>query len=152
VSLNHAPSLADSITTTPEFRFSVHTGCNFNQVEVTGRDLAKNGEAALMDTSQGEFVRVLPLLSISNAEAAVIKVAEQIVDVEAAMVSVAAGKKKPWRKYREQFASALQIHLSGTDEMWNYLARLCQNLFPNAAFRLGVVYIDYSFESVKFRF
>ena len=26
VSLIHAPSLADSITTTPEFRFSVHTG------------------------------------------------------------------------------------------------------------------------------
>ena len=26
VSLVHAPSLADSITTTPEFRFSVHTG------------------------------------------------------------------------------------------------------------------------------
>src|SRR5260370_12351767 len=26
VSLIHAPSLVDSITTTPEFRFSVHTG------------------------------------------------------------------------------------------------------------------------------
>jgi hypothetical protein len=26
VSLIHAPSLADSITNTPEFRFSVHTG------------------------------------------------------------------------------------------------------------------------------
>jgi hypothetical protein len=108
--------------------------------------------AALNGARQEAFNQVIPLLSISNPDAAVIKVAEQIVDVEGAIVSVAAGTKEPWLRYREQFASTLQIRLPGNEEMWNYLERLCQSRVPSAAFHLGDVYIDFAYESVKIRF
>jgi len=127
---------------------------DFNPVEIQSRFGAKVAKtlSALKDASQERFSRVLPLLSISNPEAAVIKVAAQIVDVEAAVAAVAVGQKEPWLKYREQFKSTLEIRLPGTDDMWNELASLCQSRVPTQAFQLGDVYIDYSFESVKVRF
>src|SRR5664279_4615982 len=64
VSLIHAPSLADSINTTPEFRFSVHTGT----FEPCARSIMAGGSASLVIKESGH-ARTVERLAADRAGA-----------------------------------------------------------------------------------
>jgi hypothetical protein len=108
--------------------------------------------SALADANGQPLNLVLPMLSISNPEAATVKIAERTAEVEAAISAVAEGHPEAWQKFREEYASTLTVKIAGADALWTYLNGLCKFQVPSAAFRLGDVYIDYPFEDVKFRF